>query len=160
MKSFTRGYAIGLFNPKNPRNVGSVMRAAGCFGAKMVAYTGKRVGESDLRPDKAKARRSVPLIHTEDLRGIIPYGYCPVAVDLVEHARCITTFQHPPQAFYVFGPEDSTLGEQVLSWCERRIVIPTRLCLNLAGAVHVVCYDRVSKEMRADKQREVYDAVA
>ena len=159
MKQFKRGFALGLFNPKSGLNVGSVIRAAGCFGANLVAYTGKRVSKRDLRPDKAKARRVVPLVHTEDLRGIIPFGYCPVAVDLVDQARCITTFQHPHQAFYVFGPEDSTLGTQVLEWCERRIVIPTRLCLNLAGAVHVVCYDRVAKEIR--EQGEVmYDAVA
>ena len=33
-----RGYAaIGLFNPKTALNVGSVMRAAACYGASMVA---------------------------------------------------------------------------------------------------------------------------
>jgi tRNA(Leu) C34 or U34 (ribose-2'-O)-methylase TrmL len=33
---------IGLFNPKSPENVGSVMRAAGCYGINSVFYTGKR----------------------------------------------------------------------------------------------------------------------
>ena len=39
----TKGYAcIGLFNPKTPENVGSVMRAAGCYNIHSVFYTGKR----------------------------------------------------------------------------------------------------------------------
>jgi tRNA G18 (ribose-2'-O)-methylase SpoU len=33
---------IGLYNPKSPENVGSVMRAAGCYGVSTVFYTGKR----------------------------------------------------------------------------------------------------------------------
>lgn len=33
-----RGYAaIGLIRPKTPANVGAVLRAAGCYGAAMVA---------------------------------------------------------------------------------------------------------------------------
>jgi tRNA(Leu) C34 or U34 (ribose-2'-O)-methylase TrmL len=34
--------AIGLVNPKSPENVGAVMRAAGCYGADEVYYTGQR----------------------------------------------------------------------------------------------------------------------
>ena len=33
---------IGLYNPKSPENVGSVMRAAGCYGVASVFYTGVR----------------------------------------------------------------------------------------------------------------------
>src|SRR5690606_36379608 len=33
---------IGLVNPKSPENVGAVMRAAGCYGADEVYYTGNR----------------------------------------------------------------------------------------------------------------------
>ncbi|MGL6152305.1 MAG: TrmH family RNA methyltransferase, partial [Aeromonas sobria] len=33
---------VGLVNPKSPENVGSVMRAAGCYGLDEVYYTGNR----------------------------------------------------------------------------------------------------------------------
>jgi len=33
---------VGLVNPKSPENVGSVMRAAGCYGVDEVYYTGNR----------------------------------------------------------------------------------------------------------------------
>jgi hypothetical protein len=37
----TRGYsAIGLHQPKTPVNVGAALRAAGCYGAAMVATSG------------------------------------------------------------------------------------------------------------------------
>ncbi|HAU04423.1 MAG TPA: 23S rRNA methyltransferase, partial [Pseudoalteromonas shioyasakiensis] len=32
--------SIGLLNPKSPTNVGGVLRAAGCYNAKQVFFTG------------------------------------------------------------------------------------------------------------------------
>ena len=56
-----RGYAaIGLFQPKSAVNVGSAMRAAGCYGAVMVATTGRRFGRSPT--DTMKTYRHLPLI--------------------------------------------------------------------------------------------------
>jgi tRNA(Leu) C34 or U34 (ribose-2'-O)-methylase TrmL len=37
---------IGSSNPKSPTNVAGVMRAAGCFGADAVVYTGVRYGRA------------------------------------------------------------------------------------------------------------------
>ena len=37
---------IALSDPKSPANVGAVMRAAGCFGADAVFYTGNRYARS------------------------------------------------------------------------------------------------------------------
>lgn len=34
--------AIGLDNPKTPSNIGSAMRAAGCYGASLVVLGGPR----------------------------------------------------------------------------------------------------------------------
>jgi len=34
--------SLGLINPKTPENIGAVMRAAGCFQADAVFYTGER----------------------------------------------------------------------------------------------------------------------
>ncbi len=45
----------------------------------------------------------------------------------------------------MFGPEDGTLGDDVLSWCRDVIYVPTRYCMNLAATVNVVLYDRMQK---------------
>lgn len=142
----SRGYAaIGLSNPKTPCNVGSVLRAAACYDAALVAFTGRRYQQSSA--DTTKAWRHRPLVHANDLRDVIPYGAIPVAVDLVDGAISLPQYHHPERAFYVFGPEDGTLGESVLSWFRDRIMVPTDYCMNLAATVNVVLYDRMVKRM-------------
>jgi tRNA(Leu) C34 or U34 (ribose-2'-O)-methylase TrmL len=139
-----RGYAaIGLHNPKTPANVGSVLRAAGCYGAAMVAMTGSRFKKAAT--DTTDQWKHRPLIETQDLRLVIPYDCVPVAVDLIPGALALPDYKHPERAFYIFGPEDGTLGHAVLSWCRDVVYVPTNGCLNLAACVNVVLYDRMVK---------------
>jgi tRNA(Leu) C34 or U34 (ribose-2'-O)-methylase TrmL len=143
-----RGFAaIGLHQPKTPANVGSVLRAAGCYEAAMVAMTGNRFKRAST--DTMSAWRHLPLIEARDLRDIIPFDCVPVAIDLVPGARPLVGYTHPDRAFYVFGPEDGTLGKEVLSWCRDVVYVPTSGCMNLAACVNVVLYDRMAKEARA-----------
>ena len=140
----SRGYAaIGLDNPKHAVNVGSAMRAAGCYGAAMVAVRGDRFGSAPT--DTTKQYRHRPLLRVDDLKLVIPYDCVPVAVDLIEGAIPLTEYKHPERAFYIFGAEDATLGYRVLSWCRDIIYIPTDGCMNLAATVNVVLYDRMVK---------------
>jgi len=71
-----RGYAcIGLDNPKNTVNVGSVFRAAGCYNVAMVALSGSRalphIGR--CQTDTQKAVRHIPVVRVSDLKEVIPY---------------------------------------------------------------------------------------
>ncbi len=142
----SRGFcAVGLVSPKTPANVGSALRAAGVFGASFVAFTGSRYHGSGT--DTMKAVRHLPLFRSDDLRSIIPHDCVPVAVDLVEGAVPLPDYVHPRSAFYIFGPEDGTLGKATLDWCRDRVMIPAG-CLNLAAAVNVVLYDRIAKGSR------------
>jgi tRNA(Leu) C34 or U34 (ribose-2'-O)-methylase TrmL len=142
-----RGYAaIGLHNPKSPANVGGAMRAAGCYGAAMVALRGPRFRRWPT--DTRKTWRHMPLIETDDLRACIPYDCVPVAIEIIDGARLLTSYTHPIRAFYVFGPEDSSLGGETLAWCRDVIQIPTNGCMNLAATVNVVLYDRLAKQWK------------
>jgi tRNA(Leu) C34 or U34 (ribose-2'-O)-methylase TrmL len=76
---------------------------------------------------------------------LCPYSAMPVAVDLVDGAKSLISFQHPNAAFYIFGPEDGTIPCSILEQCPIRIAIPTRHCINLAACVNVVLYDRMAK---------------
>ena len=59
---------IGLYNPKSPENVGSVMRAAGCYGVASVFYTGKRYERAaDFVTDTKRVHYDIPLIGIDDL---------------------------------------------------------------------------------------------
>jgi tRNA(Leu) C34 or U34 (ribose-2'-O)-methylase TrmL len=140
-----RGFAaIGLVRPKDTRNVGGVLRAAHVYGASMVAIQGDRTPVTS-QLDTTKAYKHIPCVRGDDLFALCPYGAVPVAVDLVDGATPLPAFTHPQSAFYVFGPEDGTLGADILARCKHRVMVPTRFCMNLAATVNVILYDRVSK---------------
>lgn len=140
-----RGFAsIGLVRPKTVHNVGAIMRAAGCYGASTVIVEGARC-KGGMSTDTQKQHRHIPLIHVAALRDSVPYKATPVAVDLVDDAVSLVDFEHPQSAFYIFGPEDGTLGANHLDWCPLRVMVPTRFCMNLAATVNVVLYDRLAK---------------
>ena len=128
VKDYT-GYAcIGLFNPKGPENVGSIMRAAGCYGVNTVFYTGKRYERAvEFRTDTKQVHLQL------------------VAIEVHPDAKPLTTYKHPERAFYIFGPEDGSLNKKVTSWCKDIVYIPTHGCMNLAATVNVVLYDRLLK---------------
>jgi len=150
-----RGFAsIGLHRPKTNFNIGGALRAAMCYNAASIAISGERISGDQIKhaANTIKAHRHIPVFRGE-LRDLIPYGATPVAVDLVDDAECLTEFQHPHQAFYIFGPEDGTLGAAILDWCPRRVMVPTRTCMNLAATVNVVLYDRLAKQMARAKER-------
>jgi tRNA(Leu) C34 or U34 (ribose-2'-O)-methylase TrmL len=143
-----RGYSgIGLHLPKNNSNIGSVLRAAGNFGVSMVAVSGKRYSKAPT--DTMKQYRHTPLFQVNDLHDLVPYACVPVAVDIIDGAIDLTKYTHPERAFYIFGPEDGTLGREIIDWCRDVVYVPTNRCMNLAGTVHVVLYDRLAKMIEA-----------
>lgn len=147
MKNIERGFAaIGLHRPKDKANVGSVIRAAMCYDAASIAISGERIDNTWIKhpANTVAGQRHIPVLRGE-LRDLIPYGSVPVAVDLVDDAECLTSFIHPESAFYIFGPEDGTLGASILDWCPRKVMVPTSFCMNLAATVNVVLYDRLAK---------------
>ena len=141
-----RGYAaIGLDHPKSAVNIGTALRAAGCFGAALVVVSGKRYHR--VGTDTMKAYRHLPFIQTDDLWDAVPYDCVPVAVDLVEGASSLYSYVHPERAFYIFGAEDAVLGKRNLDRCRDKVYIPMVFgCLNLGMCVNVVLYDRAAKQ--------------
>ena len=142
-----KGYAcIGLFNPKTPENVGSVLRAAGCYNAHSIFYTGKRYDlAKQFCTDTHNKHFDIPLIAVENLQSIVPLDCVPVAVELVEGAKSLVDYKHPPRAFYIFGPEDNSLKKPITDFCRDTIYVPTNGCMNLAATVNVILYDRLAK---------------
>ncbi len=69
-------------------------------------------------------------------------GVIPVAVEVDPAAEVLTSFEHPDNALYVFGPEDGTLAKGIKVKCHRFVIIPSDHCLNLASAVSCVLMHR------------------
>lgn len=150
---------IGLTNPKSPSNVGAVMRAAGCYCVDQVLYTGKRYANAAKfsgdkhNTDTKNARDKIPLKPADDfeniqtLRVLLPESTKIICVDLVEDATPLPHFQHPEKAFYIFGPEDGTISQNMINNADEVVYVPTVGCMNLAASVNVLLYDRLAKSL-------------
>jgi tRNA C32,U32 (ribose-2'-O)-methylase TrmJ len=153
--------AVVLMNPKYAHNVGAALRACSCYGVSQLWITGGRVSLDHRRQAhdiRRTAKGKFRLPREERMKG---YGdvtlyesarpfdafqdAVPVAVELLPNCESLPQFEHPPNAVYVFGPEDGGLGSVTLRHCHRFVAIPARHCLNLAAAVYTVLYDRQVK---------------
>lgn len=148
MSKLNRGYvAIGLHNPKSAVNVGAALRAAFCFDADLMLVAGRRIkGLTSTPTDTYRAWKHIPTICVDDLFDAHPLGSIPIAVEFMADCQSLVDFVHPERAFYIFGPEDSSLGHKVFERCAHTIYIPTARCMNLAATVNVVLYDRLAKQ--------------
>lgn len=138
--------SVGLVNPKNVSNVGSVIRAAGCFGVNVVWYSGERYQRAQkFATDTKKAVVNIPLRHTDSIFDDVGSDATMVCVELAEGAVALPDYQHPVRACYVFGPEDGSLSQSMIDRADDVVYIPSIGCLNLAASVNVVLYDRQAK---------------
>jgi len=142
---------IALDRPKCGENVGGIMRAARVYGAAMIVVGGARYGKlKNAATDTMKAWRHMPVVEVAEVFDALPHDCVPVACELLPDARPLPKYKHPERAFYIFGAEDATLGERILSRCRDVIVIPTERCMNLAATVNVVLYDRMAKRLASE----------
>lgn len=147
---------IGLIDPKSPSNVGAVMRAAGCYQANAVRYTGNRYTQAaPFHTDTKSASLSIPLTHVDNILDRLDDQAHIVCIELVEGAVALPAFQHPANAFYIFGPEDGSLCQELIDQADAVVYVPTRGCMNLAATVNVVLYDRMAKSDQAGGSDEL-----
>lgn len=148
--------AVLLTDPKFARNVAGALRAASCFGARQVWFTGSRVslehgkGADRLpREERMKGYAKVDLLQSDYPFDCFGPDVTPVAVEVLASAEPMTTFEHPERALYVFGPEDGSIPGSLRRHCHRFVVLPTDHCTNLAAAVYLTLYDRRIKRQLA-----------
>jgi tRNA(Leu) C34 or U34 (ribose-2'-O)-methylase TrmL len=145
MKSAENGYVgIGIYNVKRTSNFGALIRSARVFGADFAFSVGAR---NPQEGSSINAELTLPLFHfaTLDLFvASIPVNASLVCVELAPGALDIRTFEHPPRAVYLLGPEDGTLPGGIMRRHDT-VILPGRYPLNVAMAATVVLYDRVLK---------------
>ncbi|MDO6428253.1 RNA methyltransferase [Thalassotalea sp. 1_MG-2023] len=151
---------IGLVNPKGPSNVGTIMRAAGCFNANEVLYTGTRYAraaqyEVKTNTDTHKSRNKIPFTQVDCLISKKSENMEVVCVELCLGATSLTEFSHPDRALYIFGPEDGSISQSLIDQADHVVYIPTKDCLNLAATANVVLYDRLAKSSGINKGDEL-----
>lgn len=143
----SRGFSLlGLIDIKDKLNVGGIIRAAHAYNVNGIITSGGRY--KGARTDACKSVRSIPLYEGDDVFKTIPSNCTPVAVEYLENAQPLPSFNHPDRACYIFGAEDRTIEASDLEKCEHVVYIPTRICMNLMATVNVVLYDRFLKSQR------------
>ncbi|MGF1718675.1 RNA methyltransferase [Vibrio kyushuensis] len=142
---------IGLTNPKSPSNVGAVMRAAGCYQADEVQYTGQRYEKaSKFQTDTKNITSKIPLNGVDSFLDNLSEETHIVCVDFAEGATPLPEFDHPENAIYIFGPEDGSISQDVADRAHHVVYVPTIGCMNLAASVNVLLYDRLAKSPTID----------
>jgi tRNA(Leu) C34 or U34 (ribose-2'-O)-methylase TrmL len=142
--------AVALINPKYSRNLSQVVRACSCFGVKQCWFTGDRVqteleGRTRLpREERMKGYSGVDIIHFDYF--FEQFTDCtPIGIELIKGAEPMTTFKHPKNALYIFGPEDGSISKIARGFCHRFVFIPMHHCANLAATSYLTLYDRYLK---------------
>ena len=155
--------SIGLVNPKSPENVQAVMRLAGNYSVESVYFSGERYSKAaKLKPCSVdmsrKVSQDIPLIQVDDIIDDLifdtPDDLKIVCVELAENAKLLPEYQHPKNALYIFGAEDSRISQQLIDRADDVVYIPTVSCMNLSATVNVVLYDRMTKSAQEFKGNE------
>ncbi len=145
-----RGYfGIGMLDPKYDVNLGTLWRSAFAFGANFIFTVGARYSRQPS--DTTESIRHIPYWRFTDLTDFVqhlPPEANLVAVERDETAMDLQKFAHPERAVYLLGPEDGSLGSEVIEKCAYVIRFDSRYCLNVSVAGSVVLYDRLAKAKR------------
>lgn len=147
---------LALINPKSPANVGSVLRAAGCFQADAVFYTGQRYARAaKFNTDTKNINQHISLTAIDHVLAAKTAKMKVVCIDLVEGAIPLPNYQHPENALYIFGPEDGSISQEIINKADDVVYIPTLGCMNLAATTNVVLYDRLCKQEKISLDNEL-----
>ncbi len=137
--------------------MGSILRAAGCYQAQSIRYTGERYARAKaFRTDTKNVHLDINVSHvSEIICTTTDTKLTKVAVELVEGATPLPNFIHPENALYIFGPEDGSIEQEIVDQCDHVVYIPTVGCMNLAATVNVLLYDRLAKTAQMPLDDEV-----
>ena len=150
-----RAPGVVLIDPKFSHNVGATIRACSCFGVESLVWMGSRIDVSKYsrlpREERMKGYKSVQFVNDQRPFELFE-RFTPVCVEVYDNSEPLTTFDHPENAVYVFGPEDGKVPQVIRRLCHRFVHIPAHFCLNLSAAVNVVLAHRLMSRQLAGRE--------
>ena len=136
--------AIGMYQPKDDRNIGSLLRSAHLYD---VDFT-FQIGGTPYRyaaTDTSRSTKHIPHQVYDDLEPLLTVAAGRVvAVELDTHAVPLSRFAHPEHAVYLLGSENRGLPRDVLDRVGRIVQVetPNPWSLNVATAGAIVLHHR------------------
>jgi len=107
-------FEIGIFNPRNSADVGTLWRSAYQLGAAGIFIIGRPYRRQTS--DTANAQALIPLRQFaafEDFLASRPVGAQLVGIEM--GGVPLSGFKHPERAIYLLGAEDSGLPQRILA---------------------------------------------
>ena len=137
-------FEIGIYNPRNDVNIGTLWRSAHQLGAAGIFTIGRRYRRQTSDPfavDEHIPLRSYPTF--EDFLASRPQGAQLVGIEM--GGTPLAGFRHPGKAIYLLGSEDNGLPARVLEKCNAVIALESvrQVSFNVAVTGSIVMYHRV-----------------
>ncbi len=141
------GYSgVGIFQGKNPINIGLLLRTAAIFGNDLIFTIGDKY--SYQKADVTRSHLNIPTLNFEtfDIFKDSLHPNCEiVAIEMSNKAKFLHDFTHPERAMYLLGSEDTGIPEHILKECKHIVKLPGRISLNVGITGSIVLYDRLTK---------------
>lgn len=128
---------VTLYQPIYPTNIGSVARLCTNYNISFLNLINAKFIPNAT--NVFQTQNHIPIRESLDELSIfenIPVNLRNVAVELCPEAKPIEKFIFPRCANLIFGPENGSLPQSIMTRCDHVIKMPTHDCLNLAHAVH------------------------
>ena len=139
------GYCeIGIYQPRNGLNIGTLWRSAQQLGAAGIFTIGRRYRHQTSDPFETEEHIPLRWYATfEDFLQNRPFGAQLVGIEL--GGMPLSQYQHPARAIYLLGSEDNGLPGKVLEKCNALISLESvrQVSYNVAVTGSIVMYHRV-----------------
>ena len=137
-------FEIGIFQPRNKENIGTLWRSAWQLGAAGIFVIGRK--QRKQTSDVLNVPQKIPLRHFESLDDFLiarPTGAQLIGVEF--GGTSLSSFKHPSRAIYLLGSETNGLSKEALNVCNEVIQIESvnTLSYNVAVAGSIVMYHRL-----------------
>ena len=152
-------FGIGVLNSKNQANVGTLWRSAFQLGAQFMFTIGTRYRHAPT--DTVRAVQRIPLFECDDwtdFAAFAPRGAKWVAIEM--GGTPLEEYEHPLNAVYILGSEDSGLPKSVFRACHDVVSLRAEnyASFNVAIAGSLIMYDRQTKERARRAEQELQGA--
>lgn len=137
-------FEIGIYNPRNDVNIGTLWRSAHQLGAAGIFTIGRRYRRQTSDPFDVDVHIPLRAYATfEDFLENRPNGAQLVGIEM--GGTPLAGFRHPSQALYLLGSEDNGLPGRVLEKCNAVIALEAvrQVSFNVAVTGSIVMYHRV-----------------
>lgn len=136
--------AVVMIDTKYAVNASRALRNCSAYGVGQLWITGDRWAQGwrsakgkprAPREERMKGYGDVDVVRCDmPLDAFGDWSGC-IGVEIDQTAESIAFFEFPPDPVFVFGPEDGGLPKSIRACCRRKLILPTRHCVNLADAV-------------------------